>query len=38
MDKKKELKGRKERFGEDLTWRERRMKWKLKKIAKEGNG
>lgn len=36
MEKKKRLKGRKkkERIGEDLTWKERKMKWKLGEIAK----
>lgn len=36
MEKKKRLKGRKkkERIGEDLTWTERKMRWKLGEIAK----
>jgi len=32
--KKKNLKGRKERIAEDLTWRERRIRWKVGKIAR----
>lgn len=31
MEKKKKLKGRKERNGVDLTWKERRMRGKLGK-------
>ena len=34
INKKKILRGRKERIGEDLTWRERRMKWRLEEIAR----
>src|SRR5436190_9747800 len=34
MEKKKKLRGRKERIGADLTWRERRTKWKLGEIAR----
>lgn len=33
--KKSKLRGRKERIGEDLTWRERKMKWLLEDIARE---
>ncbi|XP_046615350.1 uncharacterized protein LOC124302827 [Neodiprion virginianus] len=33
MGRKSLLKGREERIGEDLTWAERRMKWKLREIA-----
>ncbi|XP_011702471.1 PREDICTED: trichohyalin-like [Wasmannia auropunctata] len=37
MKSKKKLKGRKERVMEDLTWRERKMRWNLEEIArKEG--
>nr|XP_012235057.1 PREDICTED: trichohyalin-like [Linepithema humile] len=35
MRRKRELRGRKEIIREDLTWRERRMEWKLEEIAKE---
>ncbi|XP_011871904.1 PREDICTED: golgin subfamily A member 6-like protein 2 [Vollenhovia emeryi] len=35
LEKKSKLKGKKERIGEDLTWRERKMKWKLEEIARE---
>nr|XP_034174773.1 golgin subfamily A member 6-like protein 6 [Osmia lignaria] len=35
MMKKKVLKGREERIEEDLTWKERRIQWKLRRIAKE---
>lgn len=34
MRKKKILKGRKEKIMEDLTWRERKMKWRLEEIAR----
>lgn len=36
LRKKSMLRGRKERVSEDLTWRERRMKWKLEEIASMG--
>lgn len=32
---KNKLRGRKERIGEDLTWRERKMRWRLEEIASE---
>jgi len=35
MEKKNRLKGRKERILEDWTWKERRMRWKLKEIARK---
>lgn len=35
LEKKSKLRGRRERIGEDLTWRERRMKWLLEEIARE---
>ncbi|XP_046145496.1 trichohyalin-like [Osmia bicornis bicornis] len=35
MEKKKTLKGRDEKIEEDLTWRERRIQWKLRSIARE---
>ncbi|XP_029053880.2 golgin subfamily A member 6-like protein 6 [Osmia bicornis bicornis] len=35
MTKKKALKGREERIEEDLTSKERRIQWKLRRIAKE---
>ena len=34
MEKKKKLRGRKERIGADLTWKERRIRWKLGEIAR----
>ncbi|XP_067214178.1 uncharacterized protein [Linepithema humile] len=34
-EKKKTLKGRKERIVEDWTWKERRMRWKLEERARE---
>lgn len=34
-EKKKMLRGRKERITDDLTWKERRMRWKLEEIARE---
>ncbi|XP_068994227.1 trichohyalin-like [Neodiprion pinetum] len=33
MGRKSLLKGREERIDEDLTWAERRMKWKLREVA-----
>ncbi|XP_029054147.2 uncharacterized protein PF11_0207-like [Osmia bicornis bicornis] len=35
MMKKKALRGGEERIEEDLTWKERRIQWKIRKIAKE---
>jgi len=35
MEKKKELKGKKIRIDDDLTWAERRMKWRIGEIAEE---
>ncbi|KAL6417343.1 hypothetical protein ACFW04_014592 [Cataglyphis niger] len=34
-NRKKLLKGRKERILDDWTWKERRMRWSLKRIARE---
>ncbi|KAL6421583.1 hypothetical protein ACFW04_014312 [Cataglyphis niger] len=34
-NRKKLLKGRKERILEDWTWKERRMRWRLRRIARE---
>lgn len=34
MEKKKKLRGRKERIDADLTWKERKTRWKLRKIAR----
>lgn len=34
MRNKKNLKGRKEKIMEDWTWKERKMRWRLKEIAK----
>jgi len=34
MEKKKNLRGRKERILEDLSWRERRVRWRLGEIAR----
>jgi len=40
MQRKKELRGRKERIEDDLTWKERRMQWMIKRAAarEEGRG
>lgn len=35
MRKKKELRGRKEIIEDDMTWKERSIKWKLRQIAEE---
>lgn len=35
MEKKKRLRGRKERITEDLTWKERRVRWRLGEIARK---
>lgn len=35
MEKKRKLKGRKERIEDDLTWEERKMKWKVEEIAEK---
>ncbi|KMQ83947.1 hypothetical protein RF55_18740 [Lasius niger] len=35
MEKKKRLKGRKIRIEDDLTWEERKIRWKIREIAKE---
>lgn len=35
MESKKKLRGRKERILEDLTWKERKMRWRLEQIARE---
>lgn len=35
FEKKGKLKGRIEKIHEDLTWRERKMKWNLEEIARE---
>jgi len=35
MEKKKELKGKKIRIEDNLTWGERRMKWRIGEIAEE---
>ena len=34
MEKKRRLRGREERIEEDLTWRERRMMWRLGEMAR----
>lgn len=34
MEKKKNLRGRKERILKDLSWGERRIRWRLGKIAR----
>jgi len=34
MGRKSKLKGREERISEDLSWKERKMKWKLEEIAR----
>lgn len=33
MKKKKKLEGRRERISEDLSWKEKRVRWKLGEIA-----
>lgn len=38
MRKKRELKGRKEKIMEDLTWKERKIKWRLGEIARKERG
>lgn len=38
LEKKRLLKGRKERIMEDWTWRERKMRWKLKELARKEEG
>lgn len=35
MGEKKNLRWRKERVSEDLTWREKTIRWKLKQIARK---
>lgn len=35
MKRKRELKGRRERIMDYLTWKERKMKWKLEEITRE---
>lgn len=35
LRKKGALRGRKERISKDSTWKKRKMKWRLKKIARE---
>lgn len=35
MERKKGLRGRAIRIEDDLTWRERKMKWRIEEIAKE---
>lgn len=35
MRRKRELRGRREKIEDDLTWKERRMQWKLRKIGDE---
>ena len=35
MRQKGKLKGRKERIGDDLTWKERKMQWQLRAIGEE---
>lgn len=35
--KKRNLKRRKERIEDDLTWKEKKMKWKIEVIEKEEN-
>lgn len=34
MEKKKRLRGRKKRIVDDLTWKKRKIRWKLKNIAR----
>lgn len=35
MEGKKKLKGRKKRITEDLTWKERKMRWRLEQVVRE---
>lgn len=35
IDKKTNLKRRQERISEDLTWREKKIRWKLEEIARK---
>lgn len=35
MEKKKKLRGRKERIMEDWMWKERKVRWKLKDVARK---
>lgn len=35
LEKKKKLRGRKERIDMDMTWRERKVRWKLGEIARK---
>lgn len=37
-EKKKKLRGRKERIVEDWTWKERKMRWRLEEIVREEEG
>lgn len=34
MEKKRRLRGRKKRIVDDLTWKKRKMRWKLENIAR----
>lgn len=34
LERKKNLKGRQKRIVEDLTWKERKMRWRLEDIAR----
>lgn len=38
MENKKRLKGREERIDEDLTWEERKIRWKLREMTKRKEG
>ncbi|KMQ84348.1 hypothetical protein RF55_17915 [Lasius niger] len=38
MGNKKELRGREERIDDDLTWKERKVRWKLREIARKEKG
>jgi len=35
LEKRRNLRGRRERIMEDWTWRDRRMRWKLEVLARE---
>lgn len=35
LEKKRSLRGRRERIMEDRTWKERKMKWKIEEIARK---
>jgi len=38
MEGRRGMKGRKIRIEDDLTWKERRMEWRIKEIARQERG